>query len=135
MKANDPLDTMTLDRTANRAMEAEINSYAAYACEQGVTGIVVDINLYGEKRAYNAFVRRAKEGAEIIERRELAGLKFYEAFMLDEMYDELSHQAARLRHPDIQVYGGVMTLSAEVSRPADPVYLRARQYSIGSFIK
>lgn len=130
---NDPLDTMTLDQTAKRARDAELNSYAAYACEQGVTGIQIPSNCYGEQRNYSAFIRRAEEGAAIIERRELAGLKFYEGVVLEELIEKTKYDLDQHHISDLELEGGEFFLDLNPAREADPVYLLYRQYNTGGF--
>ena len=131
---NDPLDTMTLDRTANRARDAEMNSYAAYACEQGVTGIQVKPNCYGQQRNYNAFRQLAEEGAAIIERREMAGLKFYEGQVVENLKQMYLYEMEHLQPSDLELFGGTFNIAyVNPYVTADPIYLLYRQYNTGAF--
>ncbi len=129
----DPLDTMTLDRTANRAREGELNSYAAYGCEQGVKGIQIPENCYGEKRNYSAFIRRAEETAAIVERREILGLRYYEAEMFNNLQTWLEDNIDGLDPSMMHLHGGEFSLEVGAGEPADPVYLLHRQYNSGPF--
>lgn len=126
----DPLDTMTLDLTAKRAMCGEMNTYAVWAASQGVKGIRMRDNYYGQQQH---MLLVANEEAAIVERRLENGLRRYEATTLKEMQEQLLERIEDLLYRDLNLYSRAFTLGVTVARKVDPVYLLYRQYNTGPF--